>query len=60
MPLPSGFVSPCLPTKAPLPPSADGWLHQIKHDGFRVVARKDVDRVRLDAARQHRGVSQYS
>jgi bifunctional non-homologous end joining protein LigD len=23
------------------------WLHEIKHDGFRIVARKDGDRVRL-------------
>jgi bifunctional non-homologous end joining protein LigD len=23
------------------------WLHEIKHDGFRVIARKDGDRVRL-------------
>jgi ATP-dependent DNA ligase len=47
MPLPLGFVPPCLPTKAPQPPSGDAWLHEIKHDGFRVIARKDGDRVRL-------------
>jgi ATP-dependent DNA ligase len=23
------------------------WLHEIKHDGFRIIARKDGDRVRL-------------
>ena len=23
------------------------WLHEIKHDGFRVIARKDGERVRL-------------
>jgi len=23
------------------------WLHEIKHDGFRVVARKDGTRVKL-------------
>jgi bifunctional non-homologous end joining protein LigD len=23
------------------------WLHEIKHDGFRIVARKDNNRVRL-------------
>src|SRR3984893_14814714 len=27
--------------------SGDAWLHEIKHDGFRVIARKDGDRVRL-------------
>jgi bifunctional non-homologous end joining protein LigD len=40
MPLPRGFVPPCLPTKAPQPPSGDTWIHEIKHDGFRVIARK--------------------
>src|SRR5215813_10141738 len=47
MPLPPGFVPPCLPTKAATPPSGEAWLHEIKHDGFRVIARKDGDRVRL-------------
>ena len=47
MPLPPGFVPPCLPTKALQPPTGDAWVHEIKHDGFRVVARKDGDRVRL-------------
>ena len=47
MPLPPGFVPPCLPTKALRPPSGELWLHEIKHDGFRVIARKDDARVRL-------------
>jgi bifunctional non-homologous end joining protein LigD len=29
------------------PPSGDTWVHEIKHDGFRVIARKDGERVRL-------------
>src|SRR5262249_878325 len=45
--LPAGFVPPCLPTKAQEPPSGEAWLHEIKHDGFRVIARKDGARVRL-------------
>jgi bifunctional non-homologous end joining protein LigD len=45
--LPPGFVPPCLPTKAPHPPTGAVWLHEIKHDGFRVIARKDGARVRL-------------
>jgi bifunctional non-homologous end joining protein LigD len=39
--LPAGFISPCLPTKATTLPSGRLWLHEIKHDGFRVIARKD-------------------
>src|SRR5512144_183467 len=45
--LPTGFIQPCLPTKAPKPPSGGIWLHEIKHDGFRVIARKDGLRVKL-------------
>src|SRR5947207_4991763 len=45
--LPAGFIAPCLPTKAQRPPSGDAWLHEIKHDGFRVIARKDGAKVRL-------------
>jgi bifunctional non-homologous end joining protein LigD len=47
MPLPLGFVPPCLPTKAPQPPTGVLWVHEIKHDGFRVIAHKDGDHVRL-------------
>jgi ATP-dependent DNA ligase len=45
--LPAGFIAPCLPTKAPQPPSGAVWLHEIKHDGFRVIARKEGPRVTL-------------
>ena len=45
--LPAGFISPCLPINAPQPPSGAEWLREIKHDGFRVIARKEGKRVRL-------------
>jgi ATP-dependent DNA ligase len=44
---PAGFIAPCLPTKTDKLPSGSQWLHEIKHDGFRVIARKDGSRVRL-------------
>jgi hypothetical protein len=40
----------CLPRKAKEPPSGPGWIHEIKHDGFRILARKDGDLLRY---RQH-------
>jgi bifunctional non-homologous end joining protein LigD len=43
----TGFVAPCLPISAPEPPSGEEWLHEIKHDGFRVIARMDGKRVKL-------------
>jgi bifunctional non-homologous end joining protein LigD len=45
--LPAGFIAPCLPSSASQPPSGEEWLHEIKHDGFRVIARKDGTSVRL-------------
>jgi bifunctional non-homologous end joining protein LigD len=45
--LPAGFIAPCLPTKADKLPSGSEWLHEIKHDGFRVIARKHGQRVKL-------------
>jgi bifunctional non-homologous end joining protein LigD len=37
----------CLPRKAKSPPSGTGWIHEIKHDGFRILARREGNRIRL-------------
>jgi hypothetical protein len=39
-PRPNGFIEPCLPSPAPKPPSGPGWIHEIKFDGFRLMALK--------------------
>jgi ATP-dependent DNA ligase len=44
--IPSGFVEPCRPSDAPRPPSGPLWVHEIKHDGFRLLVRKEGSRVR--------------
>jgi len=44
---PSGFIEPCLPSSADQPPSGPGWVQEIKHDGFRLMARRDGAGVRL-------------
>jgi bifunctional non-homologous end joining protein LigD len=45
--LPAGFIAPCLPTKTTTLPSGSQWLHEIKHDGFRIIARKSNGQIRL-------------
>jgi bifunctional non-homologous end joining protein LigD len=45
--LPPGFIKPCQPILAKAVPAGDGWLHELKHDGYRVIAFKDGERVRL-------------
>jgi bifunctional non-homologous end joining protein LigD len=42
-----GIIEPCLPSPVKAPPSGPGWLHEIKHDGFRILARRDSAGVRL-------------
>jgi bifunctional non-homologous end joining protein LigD len=37
----SGFIEPCLPSPADRPPSGPDWVHEIKHDGYRLMARRD-------------------
>jgi hypothetical protein len=45
--LPVGFIEPCLPSPADKPPSGANWIHEIKHDGFRLMARRDPVGIRL-------------
>ena len=42
-----GIIEPCLPSPAKAPPSGAGWIHEIKHDGFRIMARRDAAGVKL-------------
>jgi hypothetical protein len=38
----SGFIAPCLPSPAERPPSGPDWVHEIKHDGYRLMVRRDA------------------
>jgi bifunctional non-homologous end joining protein LigD len=44
---PPGFIQPCLPTPAQRPPCGPQWAYEIKHDGYRLMARKTAQRVRI-------------
>jgi ATP-dependent DNA ligase len=37
----SGFIEPCQPSKVDRPPSGPLWVHEIKHDGYRLKVRRD-------------------
>ena len=43
----ASFVEPCLPSPADKPPSGSNWIHEIKHDGYRLMARRDPVGIRL-------------
>ena len=42
-----GYIEPCLPSRTAHPPLGPGWLHEIKYDGFRLMAYRDAGSVRL-------------
>jgi bifunctional non-homologous end joining protein LigD len=46
-PRPSGFIEPCLPTPSRTVPDGPRWAFEVKHDGYRFIARRDGDRVRV-------------
>jgi ATP-dependent DNA ligase len=45
--LPPGFIIPAQPVLASTPPSGPVWVHEIKHDGYRMIVRRDGPSVRL-------------
>jgi bifunctional non-homologous end joining protein LigD len=56
---PSGFVEPCIPTLATAPPTGIGWAHEIKHDGYRLLVRRDGISVRLFTRRGYDWTGRY-
>jgi ATP-dependent DNA ligase len=45
--LPAGFVIPAQSVKASKPPVGTDGGHEIKHDGYRMIVRRDGPTVRL-------------
>src|SRR2546429_5934075 len=56
---PSGFIEPCLPSRADRPPSGPDWIHEIKHDGYRLMARRDLTGIRLLTRNGHDWAPRY-
>jgi ATP-dependent DNA ligase len=56
---PTGFIEPCIPTRVSQPPVGARWIHEIKHDGYRLIVRKQGDRVRLFTRRGYDWTERY-
>jgi bifunctional non-homologous end joining protein LigD len=54
-----GFIDPCIPILAAKPPSGPDWVHEIKHDGYRLIVRRDGKAVRLFTRRGHDWTHRY-
>src|SRR5437868_6153534 len=44
---PSGFIAPSIPTISRMAPQGGQWIHEIKHDGYRLLVRKTDSQVRI-------------
>ena len=47
------FIQPCSPIRAKEVPAGDGWLHEVKFDGYRVQAHKAGSRVVIYSRNGH-------
>jgi bifunctional non-homologous end joining protein LigD len=56
---PSGFIEPCIRSPAPAPPSGRGWAHEIKHDGYRLIIRREGASLRLFTRRGYDRTARY-
>jgi bifunctional non-homologous end joining protein LigD len=55
----ANFIEPCLPSPAGKPPSGASWIHEIKHDGYRLMARRDPVGIRLITRGGHDRAQRY-
>jgi bifunctional non-homologous end joining protein LigD len=55
----ASFIEPCLPSPADKPPSGAHWIHEIKHNGYRLMARRDSGGIRLLTRRGHDWAARY-
>jgi len=46
-PWPAGIPKPCIPTKADTVPTGPLWLHELKHDGYRLMVRRSGEVVQV-------------
>jgi bifunctional non-homologous end joining protein LigD len=59
MPPATGYVPPCIPTRGPKPPVGTDWVHEIKHDGYRLQVRREGGAVRLFTRRGYDWSKRY-
>jgi ATP-dependent DNA ligase len=55
----TGFIEPCIPTRANKVPVGPQWIHEIKHDGYRLIVCRRGIRVRLFTRRGYDWSDRY-
>ena len=57
--MPTSTFQPCNPTRATKVPAGPDWLHEIKHDGYRLIIQRNGKRVRLFTRNGHDWTDRY-
>ena len=50
---------PCIPSPGTKVPDSENWIHEIKHDGYRLIVQRDGKRVRLLTRNGHDWSGRY-
>jgi len=57
--MPTPPYEPCVPTPGTKVPDRPDWIHEIKHDGYRLIVQREDKRVRLFTRNGHDWTSRY-
>jgi ATP-dependent DNA ligase len=58
-PMPKRPFEPCIPTRGAAVPAGPDWIHEIKHDGYRLIVQRQDKRVRLFTRNGHDWTDRY-
>jgi bifunctional non-homologous end joining protein LigD len=50
---------PCIPSPGTQVPDSKNWIHEIKHDGYRLIVQREGQRVRLLTRNRHDWSGRY-
>jgi bifunctional non-homologous end joining protein LigD len=57
--MPQRTFEPCIPTRGTKVPAGPDWIHEIKHDGYRLIVQREGKRVRLFTRNGHDWTDHY-
>jgi bifunctional non-homologous end joining protein LigD len=57
--MPQRPFEPCIPTRGAKVPAGPDWIHEIKHDGYRLIVQREGKRVRLFTRNGHDWTDRY-
>ena len=57
--MPTSAFEPCIPTRGTKVPDRPEWIHEVKHDGYRLIVQREGKRVRLFTRNGHDWSKRY-